>query len=414
MRGIKIDSHKTNDKKISIFNKTKYIYIPLASGNDRDITLLVKKGEYVYKGTMIGKRKGNFRIGIHSSVSGIVTDFCEKTYLDGNKVKCVVIENDFKEKIKDNVKPKKDITKYTKEEFIEILKDTGIIGMGGAGFPTYFKYDTNKKMKTLVVNCVECEPFITCDVTLVKAKCEEILEAIDAILTINSIDEAIIAVKKTNEEIINTLNNYVGTYLNIKIKEVPDLYPMGWEKNVVEVVTGNTYIKYPGEIGVIVSNIGTIYAIYEALKLNKPLIERVVTIAGDKIKKPVNLYMKTGTITSDIIEELKIKGEYVIVAGGPMTGKMVDSNYIIAPNSNCILFLDKKCYETETCLNCGKCVNVCPAKLSPVLIMKNRNNEQALKPLQPAKCIECGLCTYICPSKILVREFVKDAKDVIK
>ena len=180
-----IANNKKMNTEIKVFNKPKFVYIPLISGNDTNITVLVNKGEYVYKGSIIGKRKGDFRIPIHSSVSGIVVDFEEKTCLNGTLVKCVVIENDFKEKIL----PREEVkTKYTKEEFIECLKENGIVGMGGSGFPTYIKYDV-KKIKTLIVNGVECEPYLRSDYVLAYNKCEEILEAIDTILEINNIDE---------------------------------------------------------------------------------------------------------------------------------------------------------------------------------------------------------------------------------
>ena len=197
---VKIDKHKLTNDKLLVYNKPKKVYIPLISGNDTNITILVKKGEYVYKGSIIGKRKGDFRIPIHSSVSGTVLDFEEKTCFNGEKVKCVVIENDFKEKIEQKLSVKRSINKYTKEEFLNLLMENGIVGLGGAGFPTYVKYEP-KNINTLIVNAVECEPYITSDHILAKQKCEEILEAIDAILEINKIKEAIIAIKKENVEL---------------------------------------------------------------------------------------------------------------------------------------------------------------------------------------------------------------------
>ena len=413
---VKIDKHKLTNDKLLVYNKPKKVYIPLISGNDTNITILVKKGEYVYKGSIIGKRKGDFRIPIHSSVSGTVLDFEEKTCFNGEKVKCVVIENDFKEKIEQKLSVKRSINKYTKEEFLNLLMENGIVGLGGAGFPTYVKYEP-KNINTLIVNAVECEPYITADHILAKQKCEEILEAIDAILEINKIKEAIIAIKKENVELKQIFDNYIGTYLKIKIKLVPNVYPMGWERKLIKEVTHKEYDKYPIEEGIVVNNISTIYAIYEALKYNKPLIERIITFSGENLQDKRNVLVKIGTPVSEVLEQLKVKENSVIVAGGPMMGKKVE-DLVVSANMNCILALEHKIDIPTICLKCGKCVEVCPSKLSPVLIMKTKVKKDKdinkLKKLHPEKCIECGLCSYICPANLLVRERVKDAKKILR
>ena len=413
---VKIDKHKLTSEELIVYNKPKKVYIPLISGNDTNITILVNKGEYVYKGSIIGKRKGDFRIPIHASVSGTVLDFEERTCYNGEKVKCVVIENDFKEKIEQKLSIKKTINQYTKEEFLNLLKENGIVGMGGAGFPTYVKYET-KNINTLIINAVECEPYITADYSIAKTKCEEILETIDAILEINKINEAIIAIKKENLELKQIFDNFIGTYLKIKVKLVPNIYPMGWEKALVKQVTGKDYDNYPSDIGVVVNNISTIYAIYEALKYNKPLIERIITFSGESLEKPSNVLVKIGTPVHEILDELKIKPNSIIVAGGPMMGNKVE-DLVVSANLNCVLALNDDLNIATPCLECGKCVSVCPVKLSPVLIMKTKYKKEKdikkFKVLHPEKCIGCGLCSYICPAKLFVRERVKEAKNIIR
>lgn len=414
---VKLTKHDLTNDELAIFNKPKIVYIPLISGNDTNITILVNKGEYVYKGSMIAKRKGDFRIPIHSSVSGTVLDFEERTCFNGEKVKCVVIENDFKEKIEQKTTVKKNINEYTKEEFINILRDNGIIGMGGAGFPSYVKYDNNKA-KTLIINAVECEPYITADYMIASKKCEEILETIDAILDINNIDEAIIVIKENNTLIKQLFDNYIGTYLKIKIKCVKNYYPAGWERNLVKDVVKKDYNQLPIEVGVIVNNISTIFAIYEALKYNKPLIERVVTFSGEMLKNCRNVLVKIGTPVLDVLNELGFEQDSIIISGGPMMGQEVSNDLVISSNQNCILVLKKEMSETNICLKCGKCVDACPSKLSPVLIMNEINSKKKkidnIQKLQPQKCIECGLCSFICPANILLREHVKEAKKIIK
>lgn len=416
---LKIPSYKKMSIKndIVIYNKPAQVYIPLANGRDLDITALVKKGEYVYKGDIIGKSKGNFRVPILSSVSGRVVDFEEKQYQTGDKVRCVVIENDFKEETSGSNEVRKKIDDYTKEEFINLIQDRGIIGMGGSGFPTYVKYDTDKKIKTLIINAVECEPYITADYALIKQRPEEILEAIDAILKINNIDEAIIAIKKTNASLKRIFDNYIGTYLKIKIVLVPNLYPMGWERTLIKQVKKLEYQNLPIEQGIVVNNISTIYAMYQAMKMNKPLIERIVTFTGEGLKKPVNVLVKTGTSASEVIKEIGgfSKEDIMFIVGGPMMGTgMPSKDIIITGNINCILVIKNyEGLEEVACLRCGKC-NVCPAKLSPVLIKDNLKNIEELRKLEPSRCVECGLCSYVCPAKIQLREKVIEAKNKVK
>lgn len=421
MIGTRIPKFKkmSTTKKINIYNKPKIVYIPLISQSDTDLTVLVKKGDYVFKGAIVAKRKGNLRIPIHASVSGTVLDIEEKTCFNGELVRCVAIENDFKEKVEKRVSVKKELSDFDKDKFIEIIKEAGIVGMGGAGFPTYVKYNTTEKISTLIINAVECEPYITADYMLLMSKCEEILEAVDAIMDINNIDEAIIAIKKNNPTLKNHLDNFIGTYLKIKLVEVPTFYPMGWERNLVKYIKNVCYTKLPIEQGIVVNNVSTIYAIYEALKYDRPLTERIVTFTGEMLKEPQNVLVKIGTPASEVINFIggyKDTSDIKFVAGGPMMGLNLPSDeLIITSNLNCVLVLKghNNALPSE-CLRCGKCVNLCPTKLSPVLIKDNVRNSDRLIELQANRCIECGLCSYICPAKIPVREFVKQAKAVIR
>lgn len=399
---------------IKIYNKPKYIYIPLI----KDETVIVKKGDYVFKGEIVAHTKGNLYTNIHSSVSGTVIDFVEKTYLDSSKVKCLKIENDFKERIENRIDQHENISDYSKQEFIDILKECGIVGLGGAGFPTYKKYENNN-IKTLIVNGVECEPYLTADYMMLKTHISEILEAIDAIMEINKIEKCYIAIKKKYTELINIINEYIGTYLKIKLVLVPDIYPMGWEKQLVEYITSEKIEKLPIEKGIVVNNVSTIYAIYEALKYHKPLIEKLVTVTGDMIKNPTNILVKIGTPFDEVIEYIggyKRKKDIILIAGGPMMGKSIDKEDLIISSTLGSVIANEygKVDKTLPCLRCGKCVNVCPAKIEPVLIKDYINNEEVLKNLNVDKCISCGLCSYICPSKIDVRNYVNEAKNKIR
>lgn len=416
MSGIKIKGHKELCKdNILIYNKPKYVYIPLLNGRNEDVSIFVKKGDYVYKGTILGKTKGNFKIPILSSVSGTVYGYTDSLSQNGNMVKSIVIENDFKEKVE--MQPILDPHKMSKKEFINRLYEAGIIGMGGSAFPTYIKYES-ESIKTLVINAVECEPYITADYALFLEKTEEILEAIDLIMEIYDIKECYIGVKKKNRKLVKKINNFLGSYLKIKVVTVEDRYPMGWEKNLVLKATHKTYDRLPSEIGVVVNNVSTIYAIYDAIFKNNPLTERVVTFTGEILKHPCNVLVKTGTLASEVIEFLggyKRRNDITFIAGGPMMGSSLEKDHLtITPSLNCVLVLPYQEEEKEIpCLRCGKCVKACPAKLCPVLI-KDTNDKKRLQELNVQKCVECGLCSFVCPSKIPVREYVKQKKELVK
>lgn len=421
VNGIKILSNKKMSLKNNFIEylNPEYVYIPLISNPETNISIFVKNGDYVYKGSLLGKSKGNFSLPILSSVSGIVCGTEEKFYLNGKKIKCIVIKNDFKELSFDKPFIVENIEQIKKDKFIEILKNNAIVGMGGANFPTYIKYSTNSEIKTLIVNAVECEPYITADYVLIIKCAEKILECINAILKINGIDEAYIAIKKSNTKLIDAFSRFIGTYPNIKIHETLNIYPMGWEKNVVESVLNKTYDKLPIEIGVVVNNVSTIYAIYESIKYNKPLISRIVTFTGEGFESAKNINVKIGSSVKEVIEKnLKYKNtsELLFIAGGPMMGNSIPSDdIIVTPNLNCVLVIPKnKKLESINCLRCGLCMKYCPAKLTPVLIKDNLNNSDKLKIYQVNRCIECGLCSFVCPSKINVRDFVRRAKEIIR
>ena len=402
MRGVHLQGCKKKLPVLKNYLNPNKIYIPLSS--EIDYIVYVKKNDYVYKGTLLAKTKGTLVKKLFSSVSGFVEDII----LKGDN-KYIVINNDFKEKIEQKVNPKKEIQKITKEKFITTLKDTGIIGMGGAGFPTYKKYEA-ENLKTLIVNAVECEPFITSDYCLLKEKAEEILLCMDVIMEINQLEEAYIAIKSNNKELKKIIQAYLGTYVKIKLVCVPNLYPMGWEKNLVRYIKKVTYQKLPCEKGIVVNNVSTIYAIYQALKFEKPLIERMITITGNMVKNPCNMLVKVGTRVEEILSQvsLKRKEDITIYLGGPMMGQPATLYSSIMGSTNAIMIDAYKEEKENKCLRCSKCVQYCPAFLEPVLI-KNAKIEE-VKKYHPEKCIECGICSYVCPAHIQLREKVKEAK----
>lgn len=409
MAGLKLPTFKTMslENELVEYLKPSVVSIPLVVGADSNVKALKNIGDKVLKGEIIGIREGALELPIISSISGTITSI---DVID--KVTHIVIENDFNETQYNETT--RDIMNISKEEFIKIIKDCGIGGMGGSGFPTYVKYNINDKIDTLLVNAIECEPYITADYTIIKKHAKEIIEGINAILKINNIDNAIIAVKEHNKELFEEFKKYSND--KIIFKTTKNIYPAGWERQLIKETTGKTYKILTKEAGIIVNNVSTIYAIYNALKYNLPATERIVTFTGN-LNKPTNVLVKIGTSSKEVINYLgnTLSDEDIIISGGPMMGNHVLNDIYINPSINNILVINnyKEDMPTE-CLRCGKCVNVCPAGLCPVLIKDNFRNKEKLSYLEPSKCIECGLCSYICPAKINVREKVKLAKIVMK
>lgn len=409
-----------NDKKISPTKKInddvkmQIIYIPLESKMGYKYKENVRVMDYVCIGTVIGK-SSVCDIPLISTVSGVVVGFQEKYISNGKKVKCVVIENDFKEKYLNKVGKKKDITKYSKNEYVYMLRENGITGLAGSDFPTYIKYDTDKKVKYLIVDGAECEVYASADGALMMNYAEEILEGIDAIMEIMGIEKAYIAINERNEGIIKKILKYIYTYPNIKVYSLPDAYPNGYERYLVSEILGLTYDRLPIEVGVINENVSTIYAIYEMLKYHKPLTERIVTLAGEGVKNPCNYKLKIGTNLSELLMKTnnfkKIKNP-ILIAGGAMMGKSIASDdFIITKDVNCVLLLEENQDRVYPCIKCGKCSEVCPVGIIPSKILDDPKRALDFK---INKCVSCGLCSYVCPSKIEVRDEINKIRGNMK
>ena len=409
---VDIEDKKINpNKKIIDDIKIQIIYIPLESKLGYKYKLLVKVGDYVCVDDTLGKNIATDLV-LKSSVSGTIVGIEKKYISSGKLVDCLVIENDFKEKYRNKLGKKKDITKYSKESFVYMLLNGGVTGMGGGDYPTFMKYDIDNKINYLIVNGVGCEIGSSADNAIMYNYADEILECMDAVMEIMGIDKGYIAVKENNSVVIKKLLKYINTYPNIKIYPVIDAYPSGWEQFLVSEITGLEYDKCMIDKSVIVNNVGTIYSMYELLKYNRPLTEKIVTISGEGIKKPGNYKVKIGTNFSELM--LKTDGyknikNPILIAGGKMMGKSIPSDeLIITKDLNTILVIENEHKKSDECIRCGKCGEVCPVGIVPAMIIDNK--EKASK-MGINKCIGCGLCSYVCPAKIEVRELLEMIKE---
>lgn len=402
------------EHKETVVLKPSVVSIPVTAGYDPNPTILVSAGDKVKVGTKIAVFESRFIVPVFSSVSGTVKGIEMKMHQSLKKVNHIVIESDglFE---KETGNPTIDWENATREELIEFTKNAGIIGCGGAGFPTYVKYAGAKDVKELIINAVECEPFITSDYKLVEENFEMMLMGVKAMKKMADAPIAKIAIKKSHPELIDLVNKKLTGVDGVVCVPVPDVYPMGWERTLVFEITKKRYDKLPGEIGVIINNATTAYMLAKAMTTGEGIVSRTVTVSGDGVKNPLNVTVPTGTCVKEVVEAC---GGYtseniILCCGGPMMGGTATTDEIsVERASNAYTVLINNPVKEIACLRCGRCSDYCPSGLQPVRIsnMAKVKNNEALGKLEVMKCIECGMCTYVCPSKIAVTENVRRAK----
>lgn len=389
------------------------IYFPVTSANGKDILLEVKEGDEVKVGTKLGVSQG-FYVPYYSPVSGKIIA-TEKRFnsLVGRPINHLVIENDFKNESVESLN-KYDYDTITKEEIVAGIKEAGIVGLGGAGFPTYIKYGA-QGIHHILINACECEPYLTTDHETMLENIDLFLKGVSLLIKGAGADNAIVGIKKTKVDLITALNAKIGSYKNIEVRAVKDEYPAGWERTLIWNVFKKEYKALPSEIGVIVNNAQTAIAVAQALLEGKPITHRVVTVSGEGVNNPQNVCVPVGTPVGAIIEAIGGYSceEVLLLAGGPMCSKsQMNDQFVTEKQTGGITVLKYVETEEEPCWHCGNCTLHCPASLQPVEIKQavESKNLEKLEKLQANSCIECGMCSYICPSKINVTEFIRKAK----
>ena len=400
----------------------KSVFIPISFPSP--CTRLKNEGDHVLMGEAILEVNGRFPYPILSPISGTIKGVVKRWHPQNKLVDMLEIENDFKEEIVDTFKGL-DPDKMDRNELIEVMRKSGLVGMGGAGFPAYAKYNTKEKVDMIIINLAECEPFITCDYTCVLYNAERLVYGLRYLMKAAGSSKAKIAIKDKpmNKLLIEMITPILDS--NMEISLLRDVYPAGWERYTVETVSKRTYKFLPIEAGVIVSNASTCYSFAKTLKEGIPPVEKYITITGDSIKNPGNVLVKNGTEVKNI---LPIFGGFkdgidhtnsLVIAGGPMTGKsMYTSDFITTMTLGAIIVLEDKTQKLlkTSCLGCGRCTHFCPSFLSPYAIKKELDvgNLDELKDLGVIKCIQCGLCSFVCPSRIELTDAVGKAKDIVR
>lgn len=410
---------KTKTNKIQVFPASKVLYLPLLQHIGQPAEPVVKVGQKVLKYELLAKAVGSVSANIHSPVSGVVSDITKYPLANGHLVDTIVIENDFREEEESRLST--DYKLMNAEDILGRIKDAGIVGEGGAQYPTHIKYKIKEhKIDTFIINGTECEPYLTADYALMNEYTEELLKGIVIVNKVLNANRMVITLEKQNSELLNVFSAYLKKeeFKNIEIQLLPDEYPQGGELQVIKLVTGKELARgvLPRNVGVIVSNVGTVYAIYKAVAENKPLIERIITISGEKAINPGNYTIKTGTPVKHILEtvngERSLKDD-VVVLGGPMMGVNINDSLVpVTKGSSGVLFLERQLVKRENCILCGYCADVCPMRLMPFKFasLYEAGEIRKLGKYNLLSCIECAACEYACPSNVALIDSIKKGK----
>lgn len=395
------------------------VVIPLHQHIGAPCEPVVSKGDRIKMGQKIGEAKQFVCAPIHSSVSGEVIAVEERPLLSGKKVLSVVIRNDGKDE-PIHTQAHKDFLKMSPDTIRQMVKEAGVVGMGGAGFPTHIKLNPPVPVDTILINGAECEPYLTCDHRLMVERAPELVGGLLAIMKATGASKGIICIEANKPDAIATVEYAIKGYAQLSVVALQVRYPQGAEKQLIKAVLNKEVPSgcLPCETGCVVNNVHTAIAVYEALTAGKSSYERVVTVSGGAVVDPRNILVRIGTPIQSLLDFCGgLLGEpAVIVGGGPMTGPtVVDQLGPVVKNLSGVLALSQgeaAFDENRPCIRCSRCVQVCPMGLTPNLLgeLSHRGLFRKAGQLRIQDCIECGLCSYICPAKRALVTWIKDGK----
>ncbi|MDS1005286.1 electron transport complex subunit RsxC [Clostridium sporogenes] len=414
----------TEKKPIEEYLPKGDLVFPMSQHIGAPCNPVVKKGDRVLVGQVIGEATGFVSAPIHSSVSGTVKNIAPVLTAAGTKAMAVIVENDGQYEEIEMPKPK-DYNEMTKEEIIKLIQQAGIVGMGGACFPTHVKLSPppDKKIDSIIVNAAECEPYLTCDHRLMLEESDKIVEGLKIILKIFPEAKGYIGIENNKPDAIEAMKKASEGIANIEVKALKTKYPQGAEKQLIYAIRGREVQsgKLPADAGCVVQNTATVREIYNAVVLGRPLMERIITVTGEAVKEPKNIRMKLGTNLRELVEfcggykEDPVK----VISGGPMMGMTIPTLDIpTVKGSSGLLSLTAAqavLPQASSCIRCGRCVEACPMNLIPSTLdsFSNRGELGAFEELHGIDCIECGCCTFVCPAKRHLIQSIRTAKRTV-
>ena len=403
------------------FPAPETVIIPLSQHLGAPATACVSVGDTVKVGQKIGEQAGFISAPVHSSVSGTVIAVADCPHATRGTCPSVVIKNDGLDTLHESVKPNKDLSELTPDEIVEIVKEAGIVGMGGAGFPTYVKLKPGKPIEAVLINACECEPMLTADHRVLLEQADDVIYGLKAVMKAVDAPKGIIVIEDNKPDAIELMQGKVADIDGIEVLVAHTKYPQGGEKMLIKYALGRSVPsgKLPADVGACVSNVSTVKAIADAIKLGMPLIERVTTVTGKYIPKPANFLVKIGTSAEDLVNYCGgiTTDDCVIKAGGPMMGfPQKDVIFPIMKGSNGIITVDADNAEPNECIKCGRCVDVCPMELKPLYFFKlvGAQDFAACKEYNIMDCMECRCCEYICSSKLPLVNMIKMGKNGVR
>ena len=412
---------------LEVFEPQGQMVFPLNQHIGRPSGPVVEKGERVLAGQLIAEASAFVSANIVSSCSGTVKEIGKVRTIGGVMADAVIIDNDGLYETAEGIGEKVDPETLTNEEILEKIKAAGIIGMGGAGFPTHVKLAPKnpEEIRYVIANGAECEPYITCDDRLMQERPKQIVDGLELVLRLFPNAVGVIVIEDNKPDAIRAMQAEADKRERITVKACPVKYPQGGERSCISVVAGIEYkvSQLPADVGCVVDNVGTLYAIYQAVCESTPLMTRAVTITGDAVSKPCNLITRIGADCAELVEHAGGFKEGVVpqklLAGGPMMGIAFDSLHVpLQKNNNALTCLKvdevAEAQKIQTnCIRCGRCSHVCPMGLSPQLMSlayRARDFERYEKKLYGLECISCGSCSFICPARRPLTQEFKVAK----
>ncbi len=403
------------------FPVPKQVVIPMSMHLGAPAEPVVQVGQTVKVGQTVGQAAGFISAPVHSSVSGKVIAIEERPHATRGKCLSVVIEADGKQTVHESVKPNKPLEELTADEIVEIVKNAGIVGMGGAGFPTYVKLKPGKPIEAVLINACECEPMLTADHRVLLEYADAVIYGLRAAMKAVDTQRGIIVIEDNKPDAIALMEEKVKDIPGLEVLAARTKYPQGGEKMLIKRALGRMVPsgKLPADVGAVVCNVSTVKAISDAIQTGMPLVERVTTVTGRYIPNPGNFVVKIGTSAKELVERCGgiTQTDVRIKAGGPMMGfPQKDLDTPIMKGSNGIIAIDTDNAQPQECIKCGRCVDVCPMELKPLYFHKHFENQNwaGFKQENVMDCMECRCCEYICSSKIPLVSKIRAGKAAVR